>query len=234
MFAGFRKKWPLDRLADEIQSSLKQALPSAAITEAFYEEGVRHGKKRIPEEGIQELIKNAVEVATNKLAEEFLDARRQATNHITGLEGRIATLESVVAAALSQTGTTPRPTAPSPTGDPELEKAADLLRARNAEKAAAAAAAELAARKEQLELARQQLLESKQDLEELPTRYRQLVETCQETGEFLWNRYLNGYDIGAARRGNQDGPPNDPTREIEFDYPEALRARTPGTDMVEE
>jgi hypothetical protein len=228
------ERWTIDTLADEIERQLKAAEPQRKLLRRFFNEGKRNGRRSISIVPMKHFLADAVEIATSKISEAFLEEEHRREAQLAGLRARGSVLE----AAMSDTGgdrddddppsidVSPDAGLAGPIGGPDLTDALGDLRLRRRARERDARAAQRRQQRAQvakdLESVREQIAVVDQELEDLPESYRQMITSCHETGELLWWRYLQGTVVGAARRG-VSGSGVEPFPEVEFDYPEVLR-----------
>lgn len=221
------ERWTIDSVADEIVSQFKGADPTPKLLRRFYNEGKRHGRKGLSPEPMRDFLVNAVELAASKITQEFLEAEQQVDASRAAMEAR----QTMLSEDLS---TSARATAPevdagssgsglgTKVAGPDLGGSLERLKAKRA-------AADAERRRQAQEQSERELqgmkaeaLITKQKLDDLPDHYRQMVESCHETGELMWTRYVQGYSYGESKRGAPDTDDGGPGPEIEFEYPAAL------------
>jgi hypothetical protein len=231
--------WTIDAVADEIEAQFKGADPTKKLLRRFYKEGRRFGRNGTSPEPMRNLLVNAVEIATSKLAEEYLTEEHAAEATLVGVRARKKMLDDddpddddagdtkyTEKSDSSEGGDTSSSGLARGSAGPDLKAALGALRARRLEEAARTRASEAEAaraqRKQALQSADEQIAVIENQLEDLPEKYHQLIESCHETGELLWSRFCTGYVKGAGGRGGPDDDEEGPDPEIEFEYPDAL------------
>jgi DNA repair exonuclease SbcCD ATPase subunit len=183
---------------------------------------------------MRDFLVNAVELATSKITEDFLEAEQQTEATRAAMQARKTMIEedlrdddgpvSVASSAGSGDGAGSAGLGVD-VGGPDLTESLARLKARRAANEAQAEAAKHRGERERIEREldqiKQHLASVDRKLEDLPEQYRQMIKSCHETGELLWTRYLAGYRLGASKRGiTDDGDGSDP--DIDFEYPEVL------------
>jgi len=251
-------RWTVYTLADAIEAQVKGARPAAKLLRQFQREGRKHGRRRMSPEPMRHFVENATEIAISKIAEDFLEEKRGLEAELAGLKAR----GDVVGKNLKSDSTAsgPAPDAPTEgdgagpaaegvngssgigakTGGPDLKGSLEQLKAERAAKAAAEKEAQRQARVAQAEGERdavtQQVAVLERKLEDLPTVYLQLIDSCHETGELIWTSYRLGYQRGAHKRRVDEEREEESELEISFDMPDVLaeakaqKARTTPTD----
>lgn len=225
------ERWTIDSVAEEIESQFQGADPRAKLLRRFFREGKRQGKRGISWKPMKAFLENAVELATSKLAEDFVDEERGAEVALAGMRARQKMLEDDVAetdedddSAGADSTRSAKKTKPTAGSGPDLVAALGRLKAERAAREAAAKAATRDAKRtaaeDELDHVGEQIDVAAEEIEELDDKYRQLVDSCHETGELMWARYCSGYLLGASKRGELASP--EPEPEIEFDYPDVL------------
>lgn len=241
------ERWTIDSIADEIESQFKGADPQKKLLRRFYNEGRRHGRKGMSAAPMRNFLANAVEVATSKITEDFLEAEQQAEAARAAMQARKTMIED----DLGEDGGTSSGSSSAGSdeeaggaglaaevGGPDLKGSLARLKAKRAAREAEAEAAKRRGEREQMEQELdgigEQLALADQKLEDLPDQYRQMIESCHETGELMWTRYVLGYNLGESKRGVPDNDDDGPDPDIEFEYPDALDPDqddpTPGAD----
>jgi len=228
------ERWTIDSIADEIESQFKGADPQKKLLRRFYNEGKRHGRKGMPAKPMANFLANAVEVATSKITQDFLEAEQQVEASLAAMNARQEMLKEDLgedggAGAGTEAGadaTGGGSGLGADVGGPDLTGSLARLKAARASREKAAEDARRRGEQEQmaeeLEGLGQQLALADQQLEGLSEQYRQMIESCHETGELMWTRYVLGYNLGTAKRGAPDGDDDGPDPDIEFEYPDAL------------
>jgi len=229
------ERFTVDAVAAEISRQVKGASPSPKVVHKFFRKGRRDGKKQLPHLTMESFVTEAVEIATSKLAEEFLQARQSLTNQLSRLKAERTQAE----ADLGQTSSAAEDSAEGVNPGAASGAGADLDASLQAHKAARKAK-EQAAKDAERKTKEHELADTKQeqavletDLAELPSRYQQLVESAHHTGQLFWARYCNGYVVGLASRGAPDDENDSPSEELEFDTPEVLRTNPAETTTPE-
>ena len=229
------ERWTIDSIADEIQSQFKGADPQKKLLRRFYNEGKRHGRKGMSPTPMRNFLANAVEIATSKITEDFLEAEQQAEAARAAMQARKVMIED----DLGDDGGSSSDGAPSGSGGagegsglgaevsgPDLKGSLSRLKAKRAATEAEAEAAKRRGERDQmgqeLDGIRAQVALADQKLQDLPDEYRQMVESCHETGELIWTRYILGHNLGESKRGVSDNDDDGPDLDIEFEYPDAL------------
>lgn len=216
------ERWTVDSLADEIDSQFKGADPTPKLLRRFFHLGLRHGKQDLPPRAIQFFIENAVEIATSKLGEEYIDEKQAAGLQEAGLRARRKSLSEweedhadveILAPTATKLGGALR--------GPNLSGALEALNRQRRAAQEAERDAEADQRRDELQQLDQQLATLEEQLEELPEKYRQVIESCHETGELIWSRYRTGYIRGTSKRGEPEEG-DDLPEDIEFDMPLAF------------
>lgn len=229
-------RWTIYTLAEEIEAQFKGADPESKLLRKFDKEGRKHGRRGMSPEPMRHFLENAIEIATSKIAEDFLDEETAAQANLAGMKARKIMIEEDLDEADEVEGNSAEPRTPegadgaselgSGTAGPDLNASLSRLKAIRAARDAAAREAERRSELEQIEDELdgidQQIAIVEQTLADLPEKYRQLVESCHETGELMWTSYRLGYQRGAARRGAPDTADDGPEPEIEFEYPDVL------------
>lgn len=221
------ERWTVDAIAGEIGRQLQSAEVAPQLVRRFYKQGKRHGKRSIISEPAQTLIVNAIDIATSKIAEQFVAEAQRLRASVAAADARLATplpppVEPAApeeAAAISSPGTR----------GPDLSGALTGVRHRKIEETRRAAHAQHAAKQEELAGVAQSRAVAQQALRDLPSHYRQAVESCHEAGELLWSRYRSGYVEGASRRGPSDAG-SAPPQSISFDAPPVFDLLVPLAD----
>ena len=227
--------WNVSVVAQEIDSQIKGARPNPKLLQRFYRDGKKHGKKNISSSPMYEFIKNVVEIATSKISEDYLAEQQQNQNQLAGMKKRLSRLEGpdhggtgvlgsdagngpAEGIAVSDTEAATE-TDPQPVAGSDMSSELARLKATRAQSAARQreeqARSELEQKRSEIHELSQQIATIEQDLEGSLSRYRQLLESCQQTGELFWSRYRQGY--------SEKAPPGDELlADIEFDYPVVL------------
>lgn len=232
------ERWTIDSIADEIESQFKGADPRKKLLRRFYNEGRRHGRKGMSPAPMRNFLANAVEIATSKITEDFLEAEQQAEAARAAMQARKTMIEDDLGEDDSASGGGGSSAGlgeevggaglAADVGGPDLKGSMARLKAKRAARDAEAEAAkrrgERAQMEQELDGIGEQLALADQKLEDLPEQYRQMIESCHETGELMWTRYVLGYNLGVTKRGASDGDGGalDPGPDIEFEYPDAL------------
>jgi hypothetical protein len=237
-------RWTIYTLAEEIEAQFKGADPESKLLRKFDREGRKHGKRGMSPEPMRHFLENAIEIATSKIAEDFLDEEKAVAANLAGMRARKMMIEE----DLEEAGNEDSPAAPEiPTGGsesglgtgtagPDLNASLSRLKAVRAAREAAdreaKRRAELAQIEDELDGLQLQIAVVEQTLADLPEKYRQLVESCHETGELMWTSYRLGFQRGTARRGVPDATDEGPEPEIEFEYPEVLEHEVDARDTT--
>lgn len=234
-------RWTIYTLAEEIEAQFKGADPESKLLHKFDKEGRKRGKKGMSPEPMRDFLENAIEIATSKIAEDFLDEEKAAEANLAGMRARKKMIEEDLDEA---DGREPVEATEIPTGQgesglssgtagPDLNASLSRLKAVRAAREAADREAkhraELDQIEDELDGIDQQIAVVEQTLADLPEKYRQLVESCHETGELMWTAFTLGFQRGAARRGVPDSTDDGPDPEIEFEYPDVLEPETAAT-----
>lgn len=227
-------RWTIYTLAEEIEAQFKGADPESKLLHKFDKEGRKRGKRGMSPEPMRDFLENAIEIATSKIAEDFLDEEKAAEANLAGMRARKIMIEEDLAEA-DDREPAPEPEIPPGGGDselapgtggPDLNASLSRLKAVRAAREAAdretKRRAELDRIEDELDGIDQQIAVVEQTLADLPEKYRQLVESCHETGELMWTAFTLGYQRGAARRGVPDSTDDGPAPDIEFEYPDVL------------
>lgn len=211
------ERWTVDAIAGEVERQLQVAELSPKLLRRFYKQGRRHGKRSTIPEPTQTLIINAVDIATSKIAEEFVREAQQLRSSIAAADARLGTPLKAPVDVPSPTSE-PRTINQPKTGGADLTSALTGVRESKEQSLRQARLAQHAAKEEELVTLGQQRSVAERALLDLPARYRQSVESCHETGELLWSRYRSGYADGASRRGPSESG-TAPSQDIRFDDP---------------
>lgn len=228
------ERWTIDTIADEIESQFKGADPQKKLLRRFYNEGKHHGRKGMSPEPMANFLANAVEVATSKIAQDFLKAEQQLAAARASMQARKTMIEEDLGehdgppdggSTVGAGGLGGGAGLGAHIGGPDLKGSFARLQAKRAAQVAATDAAKRRGERDQMEQELdgidQQLALADQQLDDLPDEYRQMVESCHETGELMWTRYVLGYNLGDSKRGVSDND-NGADLDIEFEYPDVL------------
>lgn len=229
------ERWTIDSIADEIESQFKGADPEKKLLRRFYNEGKRHGRKGMSPKPMANFLANAVEVATSKITQDFLEAEQQAEAARAAMNARKVMItedlgegddSSSGGGSSGSVGDGEGSGLGAEVGGPDLKGSLARLKAKRAAAEAEAEAAKRRGEREQMEQELdglgEQLALADQKLDDLPEQYRQMIESCHETGELMWTRYVLGYNLGQSKRGVPDSDDDGPDPDIEFEYPDAL------------
>lgn len=235
------ERFTVDMVADHVATQMLEGDPSPKLAHRFFRKGRRDGRHAFDHLSIRMLVRDAVNLASSELSEEFVRVRHE-------LESRRQELILQERHFLEQAeppseapSTDPEPVQdPAPatdTGASSDEILVNALRNRyrlrnqaaarqrrdeerqsrdSADQARSAAAdAALAARREIA------TLETR--LDQLATEFLQRFETIAHTGQLLWSRYCNGFEQGKERRGSRESDVQAPDDLLEFPVPQSLR-----------
>jgi hypothetical protein len=242
------ERFNIDVIADAILAQMMSGAPHAKLPHRFFRKGRRDGRRQLSPVPVAAVIQSSVKVATSRVEEAYLDARRKLVTEIATIESQIKILDEELAtdegtAAIDRTGDHSSgghvpSEAMSPEGsEPEVRRTPleQAVIAANAARATAEAAAKerdrLAKREgwvEERSAARTRVEGLKTELDELDDRFETQQQTCREVGRFLYTRYVSGYEYGQTRllRRVKDRTTIDPR--IDLDEGERIGARVGG------
>lgn len=212
------ERWTVDAIAGEIEGQIEVAALSPKLLRRFYKQGKKHGRRSTMPEPTQTLIINAVDIATSKIAEDFVAEAQQLRKGIARADAQLADALEAPRDPVEPPNGDVAPAIQAPVGGPDMSLALASVRQRRID-------AESAGRRTQYEQdkaarrdAQAERSVAVQSLRDLPSKFRQSVESCHETGELLWSRYRGGYADGASRRGPSEVGVA-PEQSIAFDIP---------------
>jgi hypothetical protein len=225
------ERWTVDSLAGEIEQAVKAARPYPKMSKRWFRRGKRDGKRELDWQPPEAFLREAIQLATSKIAEDHLALVEGLKGQIAGLSAKKAQLEAAlaefsarqeanraVAAAAKGGGAEDLSVAGTrrPIGDKaRLAGAVDELKGARAEAERRALQAELDQVSEHLDAAEKALARA-------PDLFRQRVFSTQGMGSLLWASFCRGYEKGQSRRGATDDDAKGPDTEIEFEVPEVL------------
>lgn len=227
-------RFTVDILSNHVGDQLLTGEPSARLGYRFFRKGRRDGKKNYDHESVGRLLREAVRLAAEKLADEM--ARRRAE-----ISHRIATLESSLQRTPATVSEPSVPTTPD-SSDHENVRGPSLNRALKVRARALGKAAQLeqeAARKaaeEVLQQVQDELEQQRTALNGLPAAFGPRASGIVHSGQVLWTRYCNGFEQGDTRRRRRrrykpaDGEVAAPEHDVVFTLPTVLNAQTPSRE----
>jgi hypothetical protein len=231
------QRFTIDILANHIADQLLTGEPSARLGYRFFRKGRRDGRKNFDHESVGRLLREAVRLAADKLADEMAWRRSQIRDEIAALESSIRHRDP---------GSASEPLAP-PVPDPSdrenvrgpslnralLVRAEALVKASEVAQEAARKTAEEAVGQAQDELERQRMA-----LEGLPAVFGPRALGIVHSGQVLWTRYCNGFVQGDTRRRKRrrykpvDGEIKPPDHDVMFALPPEFNVQLPSGEVT--
>lgn len=234
------QRFTIDILSNHVADQLMIGEPTARLGYRFFRKGRRDGRKNFDHESVGRLLREAVRLAAEKLADEMAGQRTELAKKIAAMESSIEhdipepTLELLI------------PPTPEPS-DAENVRGPSLGRALEVRAAAMSKAAEL-----ELEIARKAAEDARQqardDLERqrmalngLPAAFEPRALGVVHSGQVLWTRYCNGFAQGDARRRRRrwwrrkprpEDPVKPPRHDVIFSLPPEFDARMPSGEAA--
>lgn len=230
------ERFTVDALAGDLERQIQHAGPEPRFARRFFRRGKKDGRRELAFAPQLSFLTRAVQIATGKLAEAFVEERDALLQQLDALRAEAASSEdtpsgregrgdwhSTGSETPSEQSQERRPIGRSdPARKPDLKSALETLREqrRAAERAAEIAAD--AAERDRRRAVSAQIAVLNTKVERLAQDCLVSVYTAHKAGQLIWSRYCTGYEAGSRGRGAPDDDGARPTTDVTFPVPEVL------------